>query len=380
MLRTIRYTFVLLAITIRVQAQSDTLLPRKSSFLPLPVLGYSPEKGLEMGAAMLYSFYTNKNSPDRVTRNSAISLIPSITTKNQYKIDLKSDIWTKDNTWHFRGELRYHNYPVYFYGIGDTTHYDDRTLVGNTRFKIQLEGERRITGHFYLGASLMYQYNEYTAKDDKGIYPGLMLTDKTGGNVTFLGVTGIFDNRDNQNFTTKGSWLKLNVAYAPAFLSTRPLWKIEAQGKQFFSISPKSTIGFNGYLNSVQGKNIPFYLLPEMGNDMIMRGYYTGRYRQQNYLALQTEYRYLIDPKIRIKIWFVDTSPTFALAAFAGTGTVFSNSNFQLSHWKPNYGMGVRYFYDKAARLSVRIDYGWGEKRPGENRQSGFYLSLAEAF
>lgn len=379
MLRTIRITLVLLFASFSVLAQ-DTVLPRKSSFLPLPVLGYSPEKGLEIGAAMLYSFYTNKKNPDLVTRNSTVNLIPSITTKNQYKIDLKTDIWTKNNTWHFRGELRYHNYPVYFYGIGDSTHYDDRTLVGNTRFKMQLEGEKRISGHFYAGASIMYQYNEFNAKENKGIYPGLSLTDKTGGHVTFIGVTGIFDNRDNQNYTTKGTWLKLNIAHAPAFISTTPLWKVEAQGKQFFTLSRKSTLGFNGYLNSIQGKDKPFYLLPEMGNDMIMRGYYTGRYREQNYLALQTEYRYLVDPKIRVKIWFLDTSPKFALAAFAGTGTVFSNRNLDFSRLKPNYGVGIRYFYDEASRLTVRIDYGWGEKRPGEKRQSGFYLSLAEAF
>ncbi|WP_217607335.1 hypothetical protein [Chitinophaga sp. GbtcB8] len=357
----------------------DTII-RRHSFFPLPVAGYSQEKGLEIGAAMLYSFYTDNKHPDPLTRNSTINLIPSITTKKQWKIDLKTDIWTHANLWHFKSNLRYHDYPIYFYGIGDTTHKADQSLLNNKRYKVQLEGERRIGGHFYAGASLLYQHDAYDSKDNKGIYPGLALVDKSGGYYTFIGLTGIYDNRDNQNYTTNGSWARLNVAYAPDIFSTRALWKIEAQGKHFIPISRKSTLALNINYSTVQGSQIPFYLLSEMGNDLLMRGYYAGRYRDQNYLAFQAEYRYFWDPKIPINIWFVHMQPKFALVAFGGTGSVFNNHNFDFGSFKPNYGIGGRWFYDESARLTIRMDYGWGEKRPGEPRQSGLYLSLAEAF
>lgn len=372
-------TVILLLTGGTLKAQQDTSA-RRHSFFPLPVLGYSPEKGLEIGAAMLYSFYTDKASPDPRTRNSTINLIPSITTEKQFKIDLKTDIWTRGNTWHFKSNLRYHDYPIYFYGIGDTTSKANRSLLKNQRYKVLLEGERHIRGPFYAGVSLWYQHDDYSAGDDQGLYPKVPLTDKEGGYVTFIGLTGIYDNRDNQNYTRRGTWLKLNIAHAPSFLSKRSLWRLEAQGSHFIPLSVKSTLGVNGYFSSLQGKEKPFYLLPEMGNDLIMRGYYTGRYRNQNYGALQAEYRYLLDPKIRIRVWFVDFQPKFALAAFAGTGTVFTNRDFSFSRFKPSYGLGARWFYDESSRLTIRVDYAWGEKRPGEPRQSGFYLSLAEAF
>jgi len=358
----------------------DTAVVHKRSFFVLPVLGYSQEKGLEIGAAMLYSFYTDTRRPSPLTRNSTINLIPSLTTENQYKIDLKADIWTRNNAWHFKTQLRYHDYPIYFYGIGDTTHKADQSLLNNQRYKVQLEGERRIGGHFYAGLSLLYQHDTYSSGDSKGVYPGMHLVAKEGGHVTFIGATGIFDNRDNQNYTTRGTWLRLNVSVAPPFLSTSALAKYEVQGRHFIPLSRKSTLGLNAAFTSVQGDEIPFYLLPEMGNDLLMRGYYTGRYRGQNYLAMQAEYRYFLDPKIPINIWFIHMQPKFALAAFAGAGTVYANSYFALSRFKPNYGVGARWFYDENARLTIRIDYGWGEKKPGEPRQSGFYLSLAEAF
>lgn len=388
MQRTIIFTTILLAFsqglvaqqqlqdTVKPQ-QQDTAVIHKRSFFPLPVAGYSPEKGLEVGAAMLYSFYTSK---DPVLRNSTINLIPTVTTEKQFKIDLKTDIWTDANNWHFRSNLRYHDFPINFYGLGDTTRKAGATLLDNRRYKVQLEGERRIGGHFYAGMSVLYQHDTYNTKETKGVYPGMSLVDKNGGHVTFIGATGIYDNRDNQNYTTKGSWVRLNVAFAPAFLSKHALWKFDGQVRHFVSISPKSTVGFNGLFNSLQGSVLPFYLLPELGNDLMMRGYYTGRYRDQNYLAGQLEYRYFLDPKIPINIWFLHMQPKFALAAFGGSGAVFNNKDIAMSHFKPSYGMGVRWFYDEGAKLTVRIDYAWGEKRAGEERQSGLYLSLAEAF
>ena len=367
-------------------AQTDTTTVRsdttihKPSFFALPAMAYSQEKGLEVGAAILYSFYLDKRNPDPLTRNSTINLIPAVTTEKQWKIDLKTDFWTRGNAWHFKSNLRYHDFPLYFYGIGDTTRKVNQSLLNNQRYKVQLEGEKRITGNFYAGLTFLYQHDDYSAGDSKGVYPHMQLINKDGGHVTFIGATGIFDNRDNQNYTTRGSWVRLNVSYAPGFLSSQTLWKIEAQSKHFFPLSRKSTIGVNASFSSLQGNTLPFYLLPEMGNDLLMRGYYTGRYRDQNYLAFQAEYRYFLDPRIPINIWFVHMQPKFALAAFGGTGSVFRNSDFLGSGFKPNYGVGARWFYDENAKLTIRVDYGWGEQRPGEKRQSGLYLSLAEAF
>lgn len=361
-----------------VPVAKDSL--RASSFFPLPVVGYSPEKGLEFGVAALYSYYGDKRNPSPLTRNSTISILTTFTTNNQFKLDLRSENWSRNNDWHIKTNLRYHNFPVYFYGLGDTTHYADRSLVGNKRYKALVEAEKRVTSHFYAGLSVQYQDDVFTADDEKGIYPEGSLVDKKGGYATFLGVTGVYDNRDNQNYCTNGTFIRFNAAYAPAFLSKHPLWRLELKASHFIPITHKSTLGLNGYGHSLQGKTLPFYLLPEMGNDNIMRGYYTGRYRDQNYLAAQAEYRYFVDPKMHIKLWFIDLRPTFALAGFAGTGTVFENGGFSFSRLKPNYGLGIRYFYDKSARITIRADYGWGEKRPGEKRQSGFYISLSEAF
>ena len=98
----------------------------------------------------------------------------------------------------------------------------------------------------------------------------------------------------------------------------------------------------------------------------MMRGYYTGRYRDRNLLATQAELKYRIIPRI-------------SLVAFAGAGSVY-NTRINLGDFKPSYGAGFRYFFDTIRGLSLRMDYAFGEKRDGEERQKGFYIALGEAF
>ena len=68
-----------------------------------------------------------------------------------------------------------------------------------------------------------------------------------------------------------------------------------------------------------------------------------------------------------------------AIVGFIGTGEVFHDS-FTLPELKPNLGGGIRYFFDIEKGLSLRVDYGVGEKPAGEKRQSGLYIGLGQAF
>lgn len=125
-------------------------------------------------------------------------------------------------------------------------------------------------------------------------------------------------------------------------------------------------LGFDIQEQSLTGGSSPFYLMPALGNDEMMRGYYNGRYRDRNFIAGQTELRYRLDAR-------------WGVVGFLGAGEVF-HSSFSFNQLKPNYGGGLRYFFDVEKGLSVRADYGIGQKVAGEQRQSGFYIGLGQAF
>lgn len=341
---------------------------RRASFMPVPILRYSQEIGLEFGAGILYSTYLDRK--DLTNRSSNFSGIVSVSTKSQYNISLKSDIWTKKNKHHYITELRFKKMPFDFYGIGNETQEADADRLVQGSVKAIIEIEKRFQPQMYTGFSIGFETYHFNDKVGGGIFSSdPSIIHHIGGSLIYAGISQAYDTRNSNNYTTKGMMAKVSYQYAP------DIWGgdnftgsiIKASIRNFWSLSPKFVIGLNGIFNTVQGSNTPFYLLQQLGNDEMMRGYYTGRFRDRNLLAAQAELRYRYNNR-------------FGLAVFGGGGQVFDNGKFALERIKPSYGAGGRYFFDPEKGLSVRVDYGIGEKRAGEKRQTGFYISLAEAF
>ncbi len=344
--------------------EADTT--RGSSFLPLPGLSYSQETGVEFGLVALYSFYTDRR--DTLTRNSTITGIASVTSKKQYSVKLQADWWSPGNRWHHLSELRYKDFPFNFYGTGNRTREADKDVVVQQLVRVSHETERRLNRVLYGGLNLLFEHYRFRDKEAGGIFDA-PITGKNGGKVLFTGISLAFDNRNTNTYTTKGSYLKLNGAIAPGIFGTSNFsgQQMKVEGKTFSALAPKVTLGLQANGQAIGGGQVPFYLLPQLGNDQVMRGYYAGRYRDNYLVAAQAELRYRFISRLGVVI-------------FAGTGNVGANLGKAFADLKPSYGAGGRYFFDTARGLSVRVDYAKGERRPGEQRQSGFYLSLGEAF
>ncbi len=341
---------------------------RSPSFLPLPAIAYSKVTGLELGLAGLYSFYSDRK--DTLTRSSNFTGLATFTTKKQANFSLKADIWSPKNIYHYTGEIRYRNFPFKFYGIGDKTIEADEDNITQNLFRLTSELEKLLLKNYYGGVNVSFENYSFKDRETGGIYTtNPFILDKDGGKVLFFGLSQIFDSRNTNTYTTKGLYLKLNYSYAPDFFKDENFTGslIKADARSFNSLSKKTVLGFNAVYQSLRGESAPFYLLPQFGSDLIMRGYYTGRYRNENLLALQTEFRYRFIPRL-------------GAAAFFGMGTSYSKNSFKLGDLKPSYGGGLRYFFDVERGMNVRFDYALGEKRSGEGRQSSFYISFGEAF
>lgn len=341
---------------------------RKASFMPIPVLGYAQETGFEFGLGALYSFYMDRK--DTTNRSSNFSGTASYSTKKTYNLTLRGDAWTPGNKYHFIGEVKFRKMPFDFFGIGNNTSKLDEDRLVQQQIKIQFDAEKAFVKNAYAGVSLGFENYDFTDKVIGGIYTtSPILYDRAGGSVIYLGVSQSYDTRNSNNYPTKGFFGRVTYQYAPDLYGGSNFTgsQIKVNVRNFWSLAPKVVLGVQGLYHTVQGTQTPFYLLPQLGNDEIMRGYYTGRYRDENLIAAQAEIRYRFMNR-------------FGIVAFAGGGKVFANGNFSLNDLKPNYGVGGRYFFDTAKGLSVRVDYGVGEKKANEKRQSGFYISLAEAF
>ncbi|WP_354335118.1 BamA/TamA family outer membrane protein [Pedobacter sp. CG_S7] len=336
--------------------------------MPIPVLGYKQETGFEFGLGTLYSIYMDRKDP--LNRSSNFSVLGSISTKKQYNISIKSDVYTVKNKYHLMSELKFRRTPFNFYGIGNNTLELNENKVLEDQFKLFLEAEKTLLPFTYTGISLGFEQYKYTDRAPGGLFSSdPNLQGKKGGPVLFVGLSQSYDTRNSNNYPTKGFFGRITYQYAPNLFSQSnySASQIKVKASNFFPLAKQLVLGLNGIFYSIQSENTPFYLLPQLGNDEMMRGYYRGRFRDENLIAAQTELRYRF-------------SNRFGLVAFAGAGRVFKNGDFAFNALKPNFGGGMRYFYDPEKGLSIRLDYGAGEKAPNEKRQSGFYISLAEAF
>ncbi len=118
----------------------------------------------------------------------------------------------------------------------------------------------------------------------------------------------------------------------------------------------------NLYLKSV-GSNAPFYELPALGGQQPMRGYFAGRYRDRNYMSLQSELRQYF-------------SKRFGFEAFAGVGDVGNEiTDLSLRELKYSFGGGLRYLFNKKENVNLRMDIG-----VGQDGNTGICFGIEEAF
>ncbi|WP_443936732.1 polymerase [Pedobacter sp. MW01-1-1] len=341
---------------------------RKPSLMPIPVFGFAQETGLELGVGVLYSVYADRK--DTTNRSSNFYGTASYSTKKTYNLSLRGDAWSKGNTYHALGEIRFKNTPFNFYGLGNNTQQANEDKLVLQQVKLAFDLEKAFIKKAYTGVSLGYENYSYEDKEIGGIFStDQSIKGKEGGNVIYTGVSQSYDTRNSNNYPTTGFFGRITYQYAPDFFGGNNFSgsQIKLDIRNFWKLSRKFVLGAQGLYHTVQSNNTPFYVLPQLGNDALMRGYYTGRYRDENLFAAQAELRYRYNNR-------------FGAVAFIGTGTVWGISDFEFNQFKPNYGAGFRYFFDPAKGLSIRFDYGVGEKLPNEKRQSGFYISFAEAF
>ncbi len=374
-MRKLSLLLLLILLTISVSSQKKLLkkllsnekdTTRKASFLPVPLFGYAQETGFEFGLGGLYSFFVDKK--DSTNRSSNFFGAAYYTTKKTYNIGFDIDAWTKGNRYHIISEFKYRKTPFNFYGVGNETTALNEDKVVQNLIRIGLDVEKKIAPFSYTGLSVAFDNQQFTDEVEDGIFQTLAST-KEGGSTLFLGVSQSYDTRNSNNYPTKGFFGRVSYQYAPSIFGEGNFTgsQIRLNVRNFWPMAPKLVLAAQALLHTVKSSSIPFYMLPQLGNDEMMRGYYGGRYRDENFLASQAELRYRFTNR-------------FGVVGFAGLGKVFPNSNFSLQHLKPNYGFGGRYFFDTAKGLSLRLDYGIGEKKLNEKRQTGFYIGLAEAF
>ena len=297
------------------------------SLLLIPIIGSNPATGFAFGLGGQYAFKFGGAE----TRYSILSGSAQLTTKNQKIFLLKNNVYTKNNNLFFTGDWRYLFFSQSTYGLGT-----DAPQGGILDYQYHLDGLEtsidslaqplkftfvrfyqsasfRIKKMFYVGGGYFldyyydiederlllspedslitshYAYNRYYGFSEKKYYSSA------------LNVNVIVDSRDNMINPYKGQFLLISFSGALEILGNKNNASfLSLEWRSFHPLSPRNPrhlLAFWVLGNLTPEGEFPYLILPATAYDQrgrSARGYTQGRFRGNDFLYAETEYRFPI--------------------------------------------------------------------------------------
>lgn len=340
----------------------DDLPPDRPRFLAYPTLGFSPETSLEVGVAGSLLFHAKNDYLKN--RLSEITAFGFFTLRSQYGLLLDNAVYTDQDHWLLLGKLRFQHFPLLYYGIGPDAPEEDPVVVDGNYILLRQRVLRQIRGNWFAGLQADVQY--LGRADFGGDQPSHPLPEGAEGSSSVaFGPSLVYDSRPNMLNTREGWFAELSwLHYSHVWGSDYAFDVFGAELRRYHQMRAGQVFAWQLVANAVQG-NAPFNMLSLMGSEMMMRGYYTGRYRDRQYYAAQAEYRWLPFP----------FSKRFGAATFFSAGAVTpSMQALRTQQVRLAGGAGIRYLIFPKKDIFLRFDVGF--TREG----ASFYIFTGEAF
>lgn len=334
--------------------------PRKIGVLPVPTIGFAPETRLYFGAVALFTLRFWQG--DSLTRLSSSKLELSYTLNKQLITEAGWNLFTRGNKLSVDGLVGFRKFPENYWGIGAALPDSAVERVDMTRLEVEARALRQVRSNLYVGLRAKIQHVFQLTAETGGLIETQQPTGYEGGLAWGIGPAFSMDTRDNPLNPKKGGYASLSaLGFSRALGSDFGFTRTELDARKYLRTWPRHVLALQGYALLQTGAP-PLRLLGLMGSDREMRGYYQGRYREQNYLALQAEYRLPL-------FW------RFGMTAFVGAGEVWNwQQPYQMEVFKFTTGGGLRFLMDKKDNVNLRLDFAVG------NHTTGFYVAFGESF
>ncbi|WP_437182230.1 BamA/TamA family outer membrane protein [Segatella copri] len=311
--------------------------------------------GLGMVAAGLYR--TDPN--DSILPPSNVSLFGDVSSVGFYMLGVRGNHIAPAGRYRIDYHLYFYSFPSDFWGIGYEMGDNDDNKSDMKRWQAQAEASFlfRVADNFYVGPMAAYDYVIGKQIERPELLQGM---DKHTWNVG-VGVSLVYDNRDNLTNPHRGIYLNLKQMFRPKFMGNDYAFSTTHFRFDAYQRLSKGTILAEDFGANLNFGNPSWGMMAELGGTSSMRGYYEGRYRDKHSLEATVELRQHVWKRNGIVVW-------------SGAGTVFPKfSALRSRQILPNAGVGYRWEFKK--NVNVRLDYGFGK-----SGQSGFLFNINEAF
>ena len=284
----------------------------------------------------------------------------SVSTR-KYKVFDASARWlrTPGNRFELWSNFRYQDFPQEdFFGLGFGTEAVDRTSYTLESVDVAVRGLVNVTRALRVGADLGLldpsiasgtetEVPSIEARFNDANAPGLAAQPAFFHHTFFVEL----DTRDEPGYPRAGSFYRASFGtWDDTSLQQYNFRRFDGEASHFFPLAEKAhTIALHGgvsYVNNADTDRVPFYMLPYLGGADTVRSFREYRFRDENLLFLNAEYRW-------------DAFPYVQLAPFVDAGEVRHNwEEIGLHGLKMAYGVGVR--VHTASRVFFRFDVATG--------------------
>ncbi|MFD2570036.1 BamA/TamA family outer membrane protein [Spirosoma soli] len=358
----------------RLTAQPADSVKKPVSLFPFPIVYYTPETRFAFGAVLSatfrfkrdYQFVRSDSARSRVAlpiydqpRPSNIQFLGAYTQNRQVLLFVPFQVFYDRNQFYIYGEAGYYQYSYNFYGLGQREVPAENYAVNYPR--IRLNALRRLIPHLYAGLRYEYENYDITRVEPNGLLASGTVPGGLGGRMAGAGLGVFYDTRDNVFYPTKGIIADFSYLGHSRFIGSNFRYnRYVVDVSSYCKLNYRAILAFN-YVVSITDGVAPFSALSLLGGGRRMRGYYEGRYRDDNMTLLQAETRFTV--------WKRLSAVLFGAVGFLGD----DKQVVRFSDPKGAYGAGFRFRINNDG-LNIRADYGLGKQ------STGLYLTIGEAF
>lgn len=338
------------------------------SWIAIPT--YSDDGGFGVGATASGLFRVNRT--DSLLPPSNVSLSANATLSAFYSLYLKSTIYlNRKNRFDIYTDLQSRN--PYFWGTN--YHQCDSNYNKEQRYRyngstIHVKYLHTLVKNFEMGGIVQCDIRNVVEWENLHGESTLDYLNGEDDHYGYASLGGIvqYNSRNSETNPTRGMYAKLQETLYRRLNGTGTdyAWNTIFNFNYYQPLWKGATLAYDFYANCFD-RSVPWTIRQEIASDYArMRGYYVGRFFDNNQMNTTLEFRQNIYKRFGMTAWY-------------GMGNFFSDwDDYEWKRWVklPSYGIGFRLEFKK--NLNIRLDLGFS--KDGPTYSSAFVFDMGEAF
>lgn len=324
-----------------------------------PIPGYSPQLGWMLTLVGGYFMDLDKRHPD--TPPSVIGAMAMGSQNSSYVLGGGGKFYLMDDRLRISAGAGYADINYRYYGVG---HQDgDQGRSTEIRQEMPLayaDATWAWIPNLFAGLGLQLSRATTSIRLPGSLPPGLP-DPEVDLDLVSLHLPVQYDTRDDQLFPRTGWSIQARARFFSESLgSDFEAQTVSLQINRYLPFRGSDVLALRAYLKGVGG-DAPFFVLSSFGGNTDLRGYVSGRYRDNWMYAVQGEYRWRPVPR-------------WVFTGFVGVGEVAPDPGGFLDSFLPAAGIGARFMLSEKHNFSISADLAAGK----DGYQ--FYFGVGEAF